>query len=302
MQRDIAVVLDADLECLLDQLIALGGVGLDQHLVGERVQLLVAVTPEIGFAARGILGIVTAAHDVVQHVLGIERGRGPAQQIERGLVAAGLQHLGEILLLRLRQQVDLDADAGQHADHGLADRGVIDITVVGAVHRQFEAVGIAGLRQQLLGAVGIEFRPREILRQRKQLRRDHQRRRGRQPAHDAVLDQLDVDRLVEGFADADVLEGVLALDVRIQEFVAGLVHAEEDGAQFRSGHDLGGAAGVDARDILDRNRLDDVDLARQQRRDPRRIRADRREDDLLQRCSGLRHQPAKGLNTVFTPG
>ena len=52
------------------------------------------------------------------------------------------------------------------------------------------------------------------------------------------LDRLDIDRLVEGLAHADVLEGVLALDVRIQQLVAHLVHAEEDGAQLRPGQHL----------------------------------------------------------------
>ena len=232
----------------------------------------------------------------------VERAGRPAEQIERGLVAAGLQHLGEILRLGLRQQVDLDADAGQHADHRLADRGVVDVAVVRAIHRDFEAVGIAGFGQQLLGAVGIEFRPGEILRQREQLRRDHQRRRRRQAAHHAGLDQFDVDRLVEGLADPDVLERVLALDVGIQQFVADLVHAEEDGAQFRALQHLGVRAGIDARDILDRNRLDDVDLARQQRRDARGVGADRREDDLLEIVLGLAPPVRVGLEHGLDAG
>jgi hypothetical protein len=74
------------------------------------------------------------------------------------------------------------------------------------------------------------------------LRGDHQRRRRRKTAHHAGLDQFDIDRLVEGLADADILERILALDVRIQQFVTHLVHAEEDGANFRTGHDRGIAA------------------------------------------------------------
>ena len=49
----------------------------------------------------------------------------------------------------------------------------------------------------------------------------------------------------------------------------------------------GVAARVDPRDVLDRNRLDHVDLAREQRRDARRVGGDRREDDLLQIMFGL---------------
>src|SRR5579864_3830423 len=69
VQGDIAVILDADFESLLDHLIALGGVGLDQNLVGERIQFLVAIAAEIGFAARGIVGIVAATQNVEEHVV-----------------------------------------------------------------------------------------------------------------------------------------------------------------------------------------------------------------------------------------
>jgi hypothetical protein len=122
------------------------------------------------------------------------------------------------------------ADASQHADDRLTDRGVVDVAVVRAIHGHLEAVGVAGFRQELLGAIGIDLRPCEVLGKREQLRCDHQGRRRRQPAHDAVLDQLDVDRLIEGLANADVLEGILSLDVGVQEFVAHLVHAEKDRA------------------------------------------------------------------------
>lgn len=145
--------------------------------------------------------------------MGVHRARCPAQHVERGLVAALFQHLGEVLRLRLRQQIDLDADAGEHADHGLADRGVADVAIVRAIHGDLEAIGVSRLGQELLGAVGIELPPREVLGRCEQLRSDHQRRRRRQSAHHARLDQLDVDRLVEGFADLNVLERIPALDV-----------------------------------------------------------------------------------------
>src|ERR1700730_12276207 len=68
MQRDIRVILGGDFERFLDQQIALGHIGLDQHLVGQRIHLLVAIAAEIGLAARGFR-IVAAAHDVVENVL-----------------------------------------------------------------------------------------------------------------------------------------------------------------------------------------------------------------------------------------
>ncbi len=163
MQRDIAEILRRDFERFLDQQIALGHIGFDQHLIGNFIHLLVAVAAEIGFTARGFR-IVAAAHDVVENVVGVKRAGSPAQQIERCLETTGFQYLGEILRLGLRQQINLDADTGQHADDRLADRGIIDVAVVGAIHRDFETVGIAGFRQKLFGPFRIELRSGEILR------------------------------------------------------------------------------------------------------------------------------------------
>ena len=218
----------------------------------------------------------------MQHVVRVQRAGRPAQQIERGLVAARLQHLGEVLRLGLRQQVHLDADPRQHADHGLTDRRVVDVAVIRAVHADLEPVGIAGFGQQLLRAIRVERGTRELVRQLEELRRDHQRRWRREAPHDAGLDQIDVDRLEKGLAHPFVLERVLALDVRIQKLVAGLIHPEEDGADFGAGQNLGIGARVHARDVLDRNRLDHVNLTRQQRGDAGGVGMDRREDDLLE--------------------
>ncbi len=55
-------------------------------------------------------------------------------------------------------------------------------------------------------------------------------------------------------------------------------------------------------DVLHRNRLDRVDLARQQRRDARGVRPIGVKITSVRLCSGLPHQPGLGLNTVFTPG
>src|SRR5450432_3061230 len=49
VQRDIREILRRDIECFLDQQIALGHIGLDQHPVGNFILLLVAVAAEIGF-------------------------------------------------------------------------------------------------------------------------------------------------------------------------------------------------------------------------------------------------------------
>src|SRR3712207_8001460 len=64
-----------------------------------------SVTAEVGLAAGG-LRVVAATFDVVEHVVGVEGARGPAEEVERRLVVARLQHLAEILRLGLRHQVD----------------------------------------------------------------------------------------------------------------------------------------------------------------------------------------------------
>src|SRR6478672_8528662 len=56
----------------------LGRVGFDQHLVSDRVQLLVAIAAEIGLTARG-LRIIAATHDVGENIVRVGRPRRPAQ-------------------------------------------------------------------------------------------------------------------------------------------------------------------------------------------------------------------------------
>ncbi|MEI2777370.1 MAG: hypothetical protein V9G19_15615 [Tetrasphaera sp.] len=48
------------------------------------------------------------------------------------------------------------------------------------------------------------------------------------------VDRVDVDRLVEGAAHPHVLERVLARARHVEQLVAALVEAEEDGAQLRA--------------------------------------------------------------------
>ena len=121
----------------------------------------------------------------------------------------------------------------------------------------------------------------EVLRQRKQRGRDHQRGRRRLSAHHLLVDRVLVDRLVERLAHADVLERVLALDARMAELVAGLVHAEENGADLGPCQHLGSRIGVDAGLIVERHRIHPVDFAGQERSDAGRGVGDRREDHLV---------------------
>ena len=107
MQRDISEFLRSNVERLLDHQIAFGRIRLNQHLGGNFIDLLVAVTAEIGLAAVDFR-IVAAAHDVVKNVMRVGRAGRPAEQVKRSLITAGLQHFGEIL--RNRQGGDLLSD------------------------------------------------------------------------------------------------------------------------------------------------------------------------------------------------
>src|SRR6476620_8347463 len=147
VERDVPEILRGFLERFLDQLVALTLVVLDKDLVGQLIMLLIAVIAEIGFAARR-LRVIAAAFDIEQDVVAVEGPGSPSEKIERRLVIAGFQNLGEVLRLGLSHQVDLDTHAGEHPDNRLADRLVIHVAIVRAIHSDFEAVRIACFRQQ----------------------------------------------------------------------------------------------------------------------------------------------------------
>ena len=75
----------------------------------------------------------------------------------------------------------------------------------------------------------------------------------------------------EGGTDALVLERVLALDVGVQQFVAELIHAEEDRTRFRAGQRADAIRVFQTLPVLNRNREDQIQLTRQQGRDAGRI-------------------------------
>ena len=66
----------------------------------------------------------------------------------------------------------------------------------------------------------------------------------------------------ERLADANVLEGVLARAWHVQKLVAPLVETQEDGAQFRSLQDADVRIRVEPRNVLQRDGIHQVDLAR----------------------------------------
>ena len=203
-------------------------------------------------------------------------GWRPAQHVEAGVAAQDFREVGA---LGLGLQVDLDVDARQVGGHRLADLRVVHVTIVRAVHGDFEAAAVAGIGHQLLGGFDVVGRALVLLgAPAVDAGADHQRSGARGVAHHGFLDAFDVDRLVERLAHALVLERVLALDAGEKQLVALLVHAEEDGAQLGAGDGARAGVAVDARNVLHRHRLHDVDLAREQRRHARGRAGDGRED------------------------
>src|SRR5262245_25000260 len=153
MQRQHAHLLVIDAERLGDHVVALGGVGLDQDLLPQLLDPLVTIATIVEEAAFAVG--VPAANNVGNDIPAIERARGPAQEIEGGIVLVGLPRLLEELRLRHGIELYLDVDARQHLRHGLTDTFVVDVAIVGTIQRHLEAVGIAGLGEQLFRRGGL---------------------------------------------------------------------------------------------------------------------------------------------------
>jgi hypothetical protein len=92
--------------------------------------------------------------------------------------------------------------------------------------------------------------------------------------------RLDVDGEEEGLPDPDVLEGVLALDAGIEQLVARLIEAEENGARLGTGQRAYPLGLHQALPIRHGDRIGQVHLAGDQGGNPRGVLVDRREDCL----------------------
>ncbi|MNV32095.1 hypothetical protein D3C71_1234220 [compost metagenome] len=111
----------------------------------------------------------------------------------------------------------------------------------------------------------------------------NQRARGLgQAAQHHALDGLDVDRLVQRLAHAQVFQRVLALHIRAGQLVAELVQTQEDGAVLRPFEHLQGGRLLDARQVLQAGVDHKVNLTRQQRRRARGVGLDGGVDDFGQ--------------------
>mmetsp|Transcript_42316 Transcript_42316/g.99274 ORF Transcript_42316/g.99274 Transcript_42316/m.99274 type:complete len:578 (-) Transcript_42316:522-2255(-) len=250
--------------------IALGGVRLGLDLLDQCIQLGVTELAEVEIAIRaGRSGM----GEGLQSQLGVIGWCAPTQHVERRLVALeGLAVRDE----RRRDQPCLHADLGPHAHGCLTDRLVVDIAVVRAMQREFEALRVAGLGQKPAGLVRVSFRGRvECSLPAIGARWHHQRPGDRQAAHDAALDRLAVQGQVHGLAHALVFEGVPALDVGVAQLVAALVHHKEDGPDLRALDDLELARLLDPEEICRRQVGDQVHVTGEEGGHAGRSRLDR---------------------------
>ena len=168
----------------------------------------------------------------------------------------------------------------KHAGDRLAHRGAKGD--VDAVERHAEAVGISRLLEQRARRRDVIRHPALELRHVAVDQAREKRAGGAGLSTQHLADNgVDVDRLVDGAPHAQVLERVLALDVAELQLVAALVETEI----LRS--DIGGVGELESsfllqtRDVLEGGIDDEVDLARDQRRHPRRVGLDDDVDRLV---------------------
>jgi hypothetical protein len=191
---------------------------------------------------------------------------------------------------RRRQRFDfgLNADAREHLRDRLADLVVVDVAVVRTVQGQPEAIRIAGLREQLAGALGIEGFGLERGRIAEHSFR-HQLPGGHRRAfHHALDDRRAVDRFRHCAAHPQVLQRVLL------EGLAGLVGDERRfvaiGVEVQI-HDAVRNRAIDrevrvlaqAGEIRRRHAFDGAHVAGQQRCNARRVARDHAERHFVPR-------------------
>ena len=112
--------------------------------------------------------------------------------------------------------------------------------------------------------------------------------------------------MVQRLSHTHILERILAFDVRVEQFVAGLVHADEDDPVFGAFEHLDVGCLLQARYVLRRRIVDQVDLAGYQRCNTRRVGSNRRVQDIvdvaLEESALMPHQAGFFFSTVLMSG
>jgi hypothetical protein len=143
--------------------------------------------------------------------------------------------------------------------------------------------GVTRLAEKPLRRRGIVGEaPVQLFRRARRLGIGQDQRGGhRHAAHHHAVDRVRVDRLVERKAHAPVLEGIAALDVGIEQLVAGLVHAEEEDEVLGLAVDADACIALQLLDVLQRGIEDEVEVAGGKRGHACRVRLDHAVLDLL---------------------
>ncbi|MCY1217699.1 hypothetical protein D9M72_296220 [compost metagenome] len=265
VDRDDTAIVDRDRGGFLQHLGAFGVIHGRQRLFQHHVHLGVAVFTPVG-GAKALLAVL-ARQQRAQRRADLAGLRAPPEQAERPLV---LDALGRVGGHRHAFHLGGDADAGQVLRDGLRDLLVVDVAVVGRVQRHAEAVRVACLGQQLLGAFGIVLDRLQVGVVAEQRGWHQVVGRLRQAFHQPVLDALPVDRHADGVAHARIFQRVL---VQRRAFLGGHVgrlvalgieiqvdHAVRDLGEERQLGILPHLGQVGRRHVLDR-----LHVARQQR-------------------------------------
>ena len=256
-----------------------------QRILGQRVHLGVRVAAAIGGAEALVL--------VERHQQRLQRRRrlaGPRAPAREQHAELEVGRLREERGRRHRHHLGRNAAARPHLRDRLRDLGVVDVAVVGRVQRDLEAVGIAGLRQQLLGAFRVERLDLEVLGGAEQEIGDELAGRNRLAFHHALDDRGPVDHLRQRLAHPRVLQrilverlAVLGRDGRRDGAVA--VHVDVHQAIRNAAVDRQLLVALELGDVGRGHVLDDLHVAGQQRRDPRRILRENAQRHLVPRRS-----------------
>ena len=197
-------------------------------------------------------------------MLVVKSAGGPAQQVHVVIVGAQLR---PVVLHRHRVQLGGDAHLCQHARDRLTDGFVVQVAVVRALQTKGETIRVTRFGKQRLGLFRIISRALRVGgREAAHRRADQLAGRLGRATHDGGEDGVHVDGTGHRFAHLGILEGVrFTCHGGVLQRVRFVAKAQHDHARFDAADHLGAFALIDARGVLDRDRVDHVHVTGQQR-------------------------------------
>mmetsp|Transcript_23850 Transcript_23850/g.43174 ORF Transcript_23850/g.43174 Transcript_23850/m.43174 type:complete len:448 (+) Transcript_23850:297-1640(+) len=206
-------------------------------------------------------------HEEVKDVFAVIGRNAPAQHVE---IRFQIAEQREVLRLWFGVEVHGDPDLRQHANGRLADAFIVDVAVVGTIELDGKAVRIACFGHERFGPLNIRDRRGVHIRVPAvdERRGNHTCRIGL-PAHDDLLDRIAVDGHRHGLAHAHIGQRVGPFDVVIREIRVPSIQTEKDHPVLGRCPHVQTVRASHPGQILHRHVLDEVNLAREQRSDPR---------------------------------